>query len=177
MPYFLSYVNLHEFKPNQFLTFGRFDMKVFNKVFNLALLSIVAITANAGTYYKWTDGNGVPHYSQYAPINGVDLNKVQVINSRELTPATSAIPAGQATAQAPVSPEQQRIAELEAQQKAQQQLQDQERCKALQNNLANLNTGGRLYEMDSKGERKYLDSREIELKRQEAQKAINQYCK
>lgn len=150
------------------------------KYFALLLLSMTALSANSATYYKWADANGTPHYSQYAPTNGVDLNKVQVINTRDIMPSSMTQTAttganGQPTA--PLSPEQQRIADLEAQQKAQQAEQDKERCKSLQNNLANLNVGGRVYEMDAKGERKYLDGREIELKRQQAQQAINQYCK
>ena len=73
--------------------------------------------------------------------------------------------------------EQRRIAELEAQNKAQQKEQDKERCKTLQANLQNMNAGGRVYEMAQNGERKYLDGREIELRRQQIQQAINQYCK
>lgn len=146
------------------------------KSFTAFLLMLTAVGLNAATYYKWTDSNGVPHYSQYAPTNGVDLKKVQVINTRELgSPATTSATAGTngAPASTAMNPEQKRIAELEAQQK----MQDQERCKALQNSLSNLNVGGRVYEMDSKGERKYLDGREIELKRQKVAQAISQYCK
>lgn len=149
------------------------------KYLSLFLLSFTAMTTQAVTYFKWTDANGTPHYSQYAPTNGVDLNKVEVINSRDLGPA---IPSTSKNATAgepatPLTPEQQRIAELEAQNKAQQQQQDKERCKALQNNLSNLDAGGRVYKMNEKGERQYLDSREIELQRQQAQQAINQFCK
>ena len=151
------------------------------KSFTAILLMMTAVGLNAATYYKWTDSNGVPHYSQFAPTNGVDLKKVQVINTRELgSPAATATATstnGTAAASAPMNPEQKRIAELEAQNKAQQQQQDKERCKALQNNLSNLNVGGRVYEMDNKGERKYLDGREIELRRQKVAQAISQYCK
>ncbi len=151
------------------------------KPFTAIILMMTAVGLNAATYYKWTDSNGVPHYSQFAPTNGVDLKKVQVINTRELgSPAATATASTNATgtaASATMSPEQKRIAELEAQNKAQQQQQDKERCKALQNNLSNLNVGGRVYEMDNKGERKYLDGREIELRRQKVAQAISQYCK
>lgn len=140
-------------------------------------LTLTSIGLNAATYYKWVDSSGVPHYSQYAPTNGVNLKKVQVVNTRELSsPATAAAPAGVAS-QVAQTPEQQRIAQLEAQNKAQQQQQNKEQCKSLQNNLANLNVGGRVYEMDNKGERKYLDGREIELRRQKVAQAISQYCK
>lgn len=151
------------------------------KPFTAIILMMTAVGLNAATYYKWTDSNGVPHYSQFAPTNGVDLKKVQVINTRELgSPAATATASTNGTgtaASATMSPEQKRIAELEAQNKAQQQQQDKERCKALQNNLSNLNVGGRVYEMDNKGERKYLDGREIELRRQKVAQAISQYCK
>lgn len=151
------------------------------KPFTAILLMMTAVGLNAATYYKWTDSNGVPHYSQFAPTNGVDLRKVQVINTRELGSPAAAAAATAGTsdgpASTPMTPEQKKIAELEAQNKAQQQQQDKERCKALQNNLANLNVGGRVYEMDNKGERKYLDGREIELKRQKVAQAISQYCR
>ena len=44
--------------------------------FTAILLMMTAVGLNAATYYKWTDSNGVPHYSQYAPTNGIDLKKV-----------------------------------------------------------------------------------------------------
>lgn len=148
------------------------------------ILSPVLIAmSHAATYYKWTDKNGVPHYSQYAPTNGVNLRNVQVINTRELgpsssTPATAANAKSVASGTSPtLTPEQKRNAELEAQNQQLKKQQDAERCKSLQNTLANLNQGGRIYEMDGKGERKYLDGREIELRRQQVAQTVNQYCK
>ena len=141
------------------------------------------LSSHAATYYKWTDKNGVPHYSQYAPTNGVNLRSVQVINTRELGPsssgaATASNAKGAASSVSPtLTPEQKRNAELEAQNQQLKKQQDAERCKSLQNTLANLNQGGRVYEMDGKGERKYLDGREIELRRQQVAQTVNQYCK
>lgn len=152
----------------------------------LLLVSLISANVQALTYYKWTDANGTPHYSQYAPTNGVDLKKVQVITMRDdgrinntgqmaeqNVPTTSQMPNPEGN----LTPEQQRIKELEAQNKSQKEQADKERCKSLQNNLQNLNAGGRVYEMDNKGQRKYLDGREIELKKQKVQQAIQQYCK
>lgn len=149
----------------------------------LIAASFLAAISQAATYYKWIDPNGVPHYSQYAPTQGVDLRKVQVVNTRELAMASAGSNTrgnAEMPASAPAAnqtPEQKRIAELEAQSKAQKQQQDQERCKTLQANLQNMDAGGRVYEMAPNGERKYLDGREIELRRQQIQQAINQYCK
>lgn len=149
----------------------------------LLAVSLIGMTTHAATYYKWTDPNGVPHYSQYAPTQGVDLKKVQVINTREMAMPSSSgntntnNTAASGAPETSQTPEQRRIAELEAQNKAQQKEQDKERCKTLQANLQNMNAGGRVYEMAQNGERKYLDGREIELRRQQIQQAINQYCK
>ena len=146
---------------------------------SLLLAPMFVTPSNSATYFKWTDKNGVPHYSQYAPTNGVNLHKVQVVNTRELGPSSSAAAAvPNASSAAPTqNPDQKRNAELESQNKLLKKQQDQEHCKSLQNNLANLNVGGRVYEMDDKGERKYLDGREIELRRGKVAQAINQYCK
>ena len=146
---------------------------------SLLLAPMFVTPSNAATYFKWTDKNGVPHYSQYAPTNGVNLHKVQVVNTRELGPSSSAAAAvPNASSAAPTqNPDQKRNAELESRNKLLKKQQDQEHFKSLQNNLANLNVGGRVYEMDDKGERKYLDGREIELRRGKVAQAINQYCK
>lgn len=147
------------------------------------LSPFLLVSSHAATYYKWLDKNGVPHYSQYAPTIGVNLHNVQVVNTRELGPSSSGattasnVRGAASSAPATQTPEQKRTAELEAQNQQLKKQQDAERCKSLQNTLANLNQGGRIYEMDGKGERKYLDGHEIELRRQQVAQTVNQYCK
>lgn len=153
----------------------------------LILMSLVTVSINAQaiTLYKWQDRNGTPHFSDVLPANGVNLKSVKVIEMRtdgcvseagamggaSATGSTSAIAnTNAASSTGTINPEQARIKELEAQQ-------TQERCKSLQNNLQNLNAGGRVYEMDAKGERKYLEDREMELRKQKVAEAISQYCK
>ena len=149
----------------------------------LILMSLVTVSMNAQaiTLYKWKDSNGTPHFSDVLPANGVNLKSVKVIEKRtdgrvtdagaSATGSTSALAnTNPAPVASTTSPEQARIKELEAQQ-------TQERCKSLQNNLQNLNAGGRVYEMDAKGERKYLEDREMELRKQKVASAISQYCK
>ncbi len=60
--------------------------------------------------------------------------------------------------------------------KEQEERQLAERCQNLRNQMTNLNAGGRVYEMDENGERKYLDSREMQLKKEQIQEAMSQYC-
>ncbi|ELA08229.1 hypothetical protein MOMA_06696 [Moraxella macacae 0408225] len=149
------------------------------KYLGLLILSITALNTHANNeyYYGWTDASGTSHYTQYHPSNGVDANKVKEYSYRNNFHSVAPVATQANNSTQALTPEQQRIAELEAKNKAQQAEQDKERCKSLQNKLSNLQAGGRVYEMSDKGERKYLDGREIELKRQETQQAINQYCK
>ena len=103
---------------------------------SLMLSPFVMASSNAATYYKWTDKNGVPHYSQYAPTNGVNLRQVQVVNTRELgpssrAPATAGNSTGAASGASPtLTADQKRAAELEAQNQQLKKQQDAERCKA-----------------------------------------------
>lgn len=165
-------------------------MKAFYYIKRFVLLGLVtvSVSSQAITLYKWTDPNGTPHFSDTPPANGVNLKNVQVIEMRtdgrvadsgtmgaNSATSTTSMPTvgGQASTSATAgtaSPEQARIKELEAQQM-------KERCQSLQNNLQNLNAGGRVYEMDDKGERKYLDDREMELRKQKVAEAVSQYCK
>lgn len=146
------------------------------KQLSLIFLSLMTLSVNTFAdfqYYESKDPNGTTHYSQFKPLDRPSVLRTE----RGYMTVDSNSTTATAPTQTNLTPEQQRIAELEAQNKAQQQEQDKERCKTLHNNLANLKVGGRIYEMDAKGERKYLDGREIELKRQQAQQAINQFCK
>ena len=83
------------------------------------MLMATATLGQAATFYKWTDPNGTPHYSQNPPTNGVNLKKVQVIelrdggrvaNAGQMAGRTTADP----TADANLTPEQKRIKDLEA---------------------------------------------------------------
>lgn len=127
--------------------------------------------------YKSIGSFGEVKYSQYPPQNG---KKVEVLEFRSNgTQASAGQFAGKTDAnQPPAAPsaENQRVAELEARIKDQEANANAQRCQSLRNNLTNLNVGGRIYEMDANGNRKYLDSREIELKRERVQQAITQYC-
>ena len=144
-------------------------------MFGLAVNSSQAIEV-----YKSVGAYGEVKYSQHMPR---DAKRVEVIEFRsdgrqvnrgQMAEQTTANQQPEAQ-----SPEAQRANQLEARVKEQEAQLNQEnaaRCQSLRNNLTNLNAEGRIYEMDADGNRKYLDNREIELKRERMQKAITQYC-
>ena len=127
--------------------------------------------------YKSIGAHGEVKYSQHKPR---DAKNVEVIefrsDGRQNNAGQMAGKTDPNQQQNAPSAEEQRVAQLEARLKDQEQQANAQRCQTLRNNLTNLNVGGRIYEMDANGNRKYLDGREIELKRERMQKAIDQYC-
>lgn len=134
-------------------------------------------TSHASQVYKSIGAHGEVKYSQYAPQNG---KNVEVIEFRSDGRQTDTGQMGGRTdanqSNNAQSAEDQRVAQLEARIQEQEANANAQRCQSLRNNLTNLNVGGRIYEMDASGKKQYLDSREIELKRERVQQAINQYC-
>jgi len=127
--------------------------------------------------YKSIGTHGEVKYSQHAPQNGKNIELIEFRsdgrqnNAGEMAGKTDANQSNNTQ-----TAEQQRVAALEARIKEQEAQANAQRCQSLRNNLTNLNVGGRIYEMDADGKRQYLDGREIELKRERVQQAINQYC-
>ena len=127
--------------------------------------------------YKSIGAHGEVKYSQHAPQNGKNVELIEFRsdgrqnNAGQMAGKTEANQGSNTQ-----SAEEQRVAQLEARIKEQDAQANAQRCQSLRNNLTNLNVGGRIYEMDANGKRQYLDGREIELKRERVQQAINQYC-
>jgi len=127
--------------------------------------------------YKSIGAHGEVKYSQHAPQNGKNIELIEFRsdgrqnNAGEMAGKTDASQSNNTQ-----TAEEQRVAALEARIKEQEAQANAQRCQSLRNNLTNLNVGGRIYEMDADGKRQYLDGREIELKRERVQQAINQYC-
>lgn len=141
-----------------------------------ALLLGTTSASQAVQVYKSVGAYGEVKYSQYPPQNSKNYEVIEFRSDGRQN--DSGQMAGKTNSNQTVAPdpEAQRIAELEARIKEQDANANAQRCQSLRNNLTNLNVGGRIYEMDDNGNRRYLDGREIELKRERVQQAINQYC-
>lgn len=141
------------------------------------LLGLSINNSQAIEVYKSIGAYGEVKYSQHMPRNAKNIEVIEFrsdgrqVNAGQMAGKTD--PNQQQNTQ---SAEEQRVARLEARLKAQEDQANAQRCQTLRNNLTNLNVGGRIYEMDTEGNRKYLDNREVELKRERMQKAIDQYC-
>ncbi|MGP4906885.1 DUF4124 domain-containing protein [Psychrobacter faecalis] len=140
------------------------------------MLMLPMHASHAIQVYKSIGAHGEVKYSQYAPQNGRNVEVIEFRSDGRQNNAGQLAGKTEANQAAPQSAEEQRVAQLEARIKEQESQANAQRCQSLRNNLTNLNVGGRIYEMDANGKRQYLDGREIELKRECVQQAINQYC-
>ncbi|WP_333614580.1 DUF4124 domain-containing protein [Psychrobacter sp.] len=140
------------------------------------MLMLPINASHAVQVYKSIGAHGEVKYSQHAPQNGRNIEVIEFRSDGRQNNAGQLAGKTEANQAAPQSAEEQRVAQLEARIKEQEAQANAQRCQSLRNNLTNLNVGGRIYEMDANGKRQYLDGREIELKRERVQQAINQYC-
>ena len=144
------------------------------------IFSTIAMTMNTGhtiEVYKSIGTHGEVKYSQHAPQNGRNIEVIEFrSDGRQSSAGQMAGKTSSNQNENTISAEDQRVAQLENRIREQEEQANAQRCQSLRNNLTNLNVGGRIYEMDANGKRKYLDSREIELKLERVQQAIKQYC-
>lgn len=164
-------------------------------LWGLSLALMLAPAASNAEIYKWKDKNGVIRYSDVPPPSNVPHESLGKKANKAPTaveapsPAPTAGPEG-APAPAPAAqqtPEEvtgdtdiQRQEEEAARKKAEaaeaEQRQKQENCTNAQANLANLQQGGRIYKMNEKGEREYLDDASMAEGAASAQAEVDKYC-
>lgn len=141
------------------------------------MLGLTMSSSYAIQVYKSTGIHGEVKYSQHAPQDGKNIEVIEFrSDGRQNNAGQMAGKTSTDQNNSTPSAEDMRVSQLETRIKEQEAQANAQRCQALRNNLTNLNVGGRIYEMDASGKRKYLDNREIELKLERVQQAVKQYC-
>ena len=152
------------------------------KLTTLALLgALLAAPAMAAQFYKWTDENGVTHYSEAPPPDSVKSSTAIKVPSRQ--------PSGAETATQNL--QKQREAALKALDEAgkkgastanapaaakDNKEQYAERCKQLKANLAVMENSGRVSEKDDKGEKRILTEEEKTKRLDDTRRQIKAFC-
>jgi hypothetical protein len=147
------------------------------------LLFILANSALGATVYKWVDDQGGTHYGATPPPDR---------KAEEIHPKSSAPAAGAGDAQHPQESWQDQEREFlrrRAQRKEDQWQKEQaearakqeeaarkESCIAARGNLQILRQGRPVYQLDEKGERKYLTDAERKAQIEQSQRDIERYC-
>ena len=141
----------------------------------LAAAAWLALIAPAGAeVYRWTDKNGRVQYGDQPPPD---------VQARPITakPASGSAPAPSKTISEQDKDYQKR--QLAAQEKATEQAKGdkqaqtkRDNCAAARSRLASFEQGGRIYTIDEKGERKYLEDADRPAAIESAQKSVAEWC-
>lgn len=147
-----------------------------SKLLGFLFLCIVFGTAQAGSVYKWVDEQGNTHYSQEP--HGSSAKEMNI----KTNPATSS------TTSEEMDELQKQVEEIDKSKQEQAKKDEKtaieqknkeiraKNCSNAKSRYNTLNAGGRLYEVDEKGERFYLDDSMRQSRLAEAQKAIDEWC-
>lgn len=165
-----------------FFTKMRFTKKRLGFQSNIGLLLILlagfSTAVCAGGIYKWVDEKGNVHYSQDPQHQSAQQMQLKI-------PKSSSTSTGQETAPATAQDankddgeqkEGQNEAVKEADAKKQEQETRKKNCQIAMQRMAGINAGGRLYEVDEKGERHYWDDSTRKAKLAEAQSNVDEWC-
>ena len=159
-----------------------------------AALLAMSMLANAEVY-KWKDKNGAVRYSDTPPPSNVKLEPMGRKNVTKPTgrealapvPATVNTTASPAAVKAATGKEgsedaaKTRQAQAEADKKTKEDNEKiarakAENCKIAKSNLASYQQGGRLFKVDEKGERHYMDGNELKEGAAKSQQEVNESC-
>ena len=164
------------------------------------LLGIFALASISGLsqaeIYKWKDKEGNVRYSDTPPPSNIKqepiIGKKKPIvptGKAPLTPVDSAVTAPAVTipkdielpknAEDVAAEKRRENAETEKRTKQEKQAEAKrkaENCTAAKANMQSYTQGGRVYKMNEKGEREYLDEKGFAAGREKAQQEINENC-
>jgi len=144
----------------------------------LALLCCGPIPTATAQVFKWVDENGVTHYGERPPQN----RKAQAVVTR---PATAPAPASPAAKPPDNDDLQQKNIEFQRrriarEQKAEQELkaaqEKRKRCNFARDDLRQIEAAERVYELDDKGQRVYLDDARHKAAIERARRRVEQSC-
>lgn len=155
-----------------------------HKILTCSLMACLIFTFStavvAGKVYKWTDAAGNTIYSQTPPPSQKNVEEMDVKAPKPSTPPAESKPASSASS-APAGKQQPGNKEAEGDTNKEQEAKNEEirkeNCKNANTRMRTISAGGRIYEVNEKGERVYWDDSTIKSKLEEAQKAVEEWCK
>jgi len=165
-------------------------MKVVNLLLALIIFSSLSLVSQA-EIYKWKDKDGTVRYTDTPPPSNIKQETmsgkkvVQPTGKEPLAPVASGQAEPSKAAQENANKEdaaaktRQKNAEIEKKNKQEKEAQAKlkaENCKAAKANFETYNQGGRVYKMNENGEREYMDDKDLQAGKEQAQKDINQNC-
>lgn len=162
----------------------------------LALMMFIAAPLlSHAEIYKWKDKDGSTRYTDTPPPSNVKQEAIggkkkpvtptgkeplaPVENVRQTSPKMNDSLPGPVSAADEAAAQRQRNAETEKRNKQEKEAEAKrkaENCKAAKANYETYTQGGRIYKMNEKGEREYMDDKDLQAGKEQAQKEISENC-
>lgn len=146
-------------------------------VFTLLILctALCSATAFAAKIYKWVDNEGNVHYGERPPSEQAkELSLPKSVTTPRGAPAEQGTSKGEGFLET-LDKERKQQSEEQAKQAEEQKVR-KANCAIARRQEATLAIGGRIAEVDEKGERRFLSDEDIQRKLQEAREAIKKWC-
>ncbi len=165
-------------------------MKSHHLLLVLMIFSIVPTLSHA-EIYKWKDKDGSIRYTDIPPPANI---KQEVIGAKKAAQPTGKAPlspvangkqeppkakAPSASTEDAAAKLRQRNAETDKKNKQEKEAdakRKEENCKAAKANFETYSQGGRVYKVNEKGEREYMDDKDLQDGKVQAQKEIDENC-
>ena len=141
-------------------------------------LVVMPAVAQQATVYKWTDEQGVPHYSDQPPVNA-ESEALPIRYRRTDKAAVQArIKTDETRQGAEDLREDQEDAEEEtaATQREKDLAERAATCKPARERVTNYNQAQKLYKPGPNGDRIYLTDEELDAERADAQRVMEEWC-
>ena len=136
---------------------------------------VAAPLASAQQMYKWKDEKGVWHFSENPPPDGGKAEKIEV---KPVGGERPAVPPPDAWRNKELESKQQKAKSegADAIAKKREEERRAEKCRAYKAELDNLTGGVRLFHLNDKGERVFMEDKERHERIEEAKKVIRENC-
>jgi Skp family chaperone for outer membrane proteins len=167
-------------------------MKLTHLLLVLMALGAASMQSHA-EIYKWKDKDGKTRYSDTPPPSNI---KQEAIGSKKAVQPTGQAPLApvESAQETPVklkdnvpppntedaaAQKRQRDAEMDKKNKQEKELEAKrkaENCSGAKANLETYTQGGRVYKMNERGEREYMDEKDFKAGKEKAQQEISENC-
>ena len=141
----------------------------------ILVCALAAPLAFAQQMYKWKDEKGVTHFSENPPPDGSKADKIEV---KPVGGDRPTLPPPESWKQKELQSKQQKAkAEgVDAIAKKREEEKREERCRVARQELDSLTNGVRLFRLNDKGERVFMEDSERNQRIEEAKRAIRDHC-
>lgn len=131
--------------------------------------------AFAEKIYKWVDSDGNVHYSAQPGGKQAQELKIHTLPAPPAAPAATPAESPQPSFVESYEKEQKEKAAAAEKAAKEKEVRDKN-CEIVRKHMISLQLGGRLYEIDENGERKFLSDEEIQSRLEQAKKDVAKWC-